>query len=408
MLFRKGYIIFTAFLFMVSIPAESVRADDWPQWRGPEHDGISRETGLIDSWPEGGPKELWRIPLGEGFSAASVVGSSAYTMYSEGDDEYVICLDTANGNMRWRVRSGDTFKDSLGDGPRATPTVHEGRVYSHGATGSVLCLDAETGDKLWGFNSLEKFDADNVGWGLSASPFIVGDKVILVVGGRAGNSLVALNKDSGQTIWTSLSDKAGYATPILIEVDGMKQLVVFTGAAVVGVSPTDGAELWRYPWKTTEDANVAQPISHGNRLFISSGFDSGAAMLELTVRDGKTNVSELWLSNRMKNFMSSSILIDGYLYGFSSTILTCMDFQTGEVKWIQRGFGRGSLLAADGKLIIYSERAKLVLAEISPESFRQLAAANVLSGKTWTVPTLANGRLYVRNDKELVCLKFTP
>ncbi|MHC4567493.1 MAG: outer membrane protein assembly factor BamB family protein, partial [Planctomycetota bacterium] len=269
-------------------------------------------------------------------------------------------------------------------------------------------LDAETGDKRWGLNSLETFDANNIGWGLSASPLVLGDKIIIVVGGQAGKSLVALRKDSGHTVWTSLDDKAGYATPILIEVDGTKQIVVFTATAVVGVRPADGAELWRYQWETNEDANVAQPISQGNRLFISSGFDSGAAMLELAVQDGRTTVSEIWRSRRMKNFMSSCILIDGYLYGFSSTILTCMEFQTGEVKWVQRGFGRGSLLAADGKLIIYSERAKLALAEISPESFNQLAVATVLSGKTWTVPTLSNGRLFVRNDKELVCLKFTP
>lgn len=242
-----GYIRFITCIVAMLLYTTSGQADDWPQWRGPNYDGISRETGLVDGWTEGGPQELWRI-----------------------------------------------------------------------------------------------------------------------------------------------------------------QIVVFTGVAVVGVRPKDGAELWRFPWRTNEDASVAQPIFYGNRLFISSGFDSGAAMLELTVRDGQTTVNELWKSRRMKNFMSSCILVDGHLYGFSSTMLTCMDFQTGEVKWIQRGFGRGSLLAADGKLIIYGERAKLVLAEISPESFKQLAAANVLSGKTWTVPTLSNGKLFVRNEEELVCLKFTP
>lgn len=398
----------TMFVAVLSVTALPCPAGDWPHWRGPNYDGISRETELINSWPESGPEELWRIPLGKGFSGVSVVGASAYTMYSDGGDEYVTCLDVANGEQRWRVRSGETFKDSLGDGPRATPTIHEGRVYSHGATGSILCLNAGTGDKVWGLNSLETFGANNVGWGLSASPFVLGERVIFVVGGQEGKSLVALNKDSGDTVWTSLDDKAGYATPILIEVDDMKQLVVFTAKAVVGISPEDGAELWRFPWETNEDANVAQPIFHGNRLFISSGFDSGASMLELTVQGGKTTVNELWRSRKMKNFMSSCILVDGYLYGFSATILTCMDFRTGDVKWTQRGFARGSLLAADGKLIIYGERAKLALAEASPESFKQLAVAPVLSGKTWTVPTLADGRLFVRNDKELVCLKFTP
>lgn len=403
----KTFSIRTILIFLV-IPAMYSPANDWPQWRGPRQDGISHEDGLLETWPEDGPQELWRITLGKGYSAVSVVDGRAYTMYCDNSNEYVVCLDIRDGKILWRVRSDKKYKNAFGDGPRATPTLYEGRVYTHGASGSILCLNAETGVEHWSLNSLEKFGAKNLEWGLSASPAILDDKVIIVAGGKESKSLVALDKEFGEVIWASLNDKAGYSTPILIEVNSMKQVAVFTGEAIVGVALEDGKELWRFPWKTNYDANIATPIYHNNRLFISSGYDSGAVLLGLTVQGDGTQVKVIWKSRYMKNQFSSSVLVDGFLYGFSNTIFTCMDFNTGEVKWIQRGFYKGSLLVADGKLIIYSERAKLVLAEISPDSFKQLAIAGILKGKTWTVPTLSNGRLYVRNQDELVCLKFTP
>ncbi len=381
---------------------------DWPQWRGPRQDGISKEAGLLTEWPEGGPPEVWRIKLGNGYSSLAVVGDRAYTAFGDEEGEYVVCIRATDGKIVWQVRSGGPYENSYGDGPRATPTVHEGRVYSIGAKGDLLCLDAGSGDKIWGLNVLAEFEGENLDYGLSASPVIVDEKLIVVVNGGEGESLAALDKNSGKTIWTSLDDKAGYSTPLIIEVDNKKRLALLTGVAVVVVAPDDGRELWRHPWETTLDANAAMPIFRNNRLFISSGYDTGCALFELFANDGRFEAKMLWENKKMKNLFSSSILVDGFLYGFHNTIFTCMDFETGEVKWSQRGFSKGSLLSADGKLIIYGERATLALAEISSEAYTEISSAKILDGRTWIVPTLSRGRLFVRSKEELVCLNLTP
>lgn len=381
---------------------------DWPQWRGPRHDGISRETGLLASWPEEGPPTLWRIPLGEGYSAVSVVDGKAYTMYSTEADEWVVCIDVADGSVVWKTRSDKALENEYGNGPRATPTIDAGRVYTHGATGSLLCLDANTGDKIWGFNTLEKFGAKPLEFGMSASPVVIGEMLVVVVGAPDGKSLVALNKTSGEVLWTSLNDLAGYSTPIHIDVDGTKQIVVLTGKFVVGVAAGDGRELWRHPWETTLDANVATPICHDGRLFISSGYGTGCALFHLSVTDGVAAAEELWDSKSMKNYFSTSVLHNGYLYGFNNTMLTCMEFDTGDVAWRQRGFNKGSVLMADGKLIILGERGTLALAKASAEDYEEISRVGIFEGKCWTVPTVAGGKLFLRNEEELVCLNLKP
>jgi outer membrane protein assembly factor BamB len=271
-----------------------------------------------------------------------------------------------------------------------------------------LCLEADTGKKLWGYNASEKFGAEPPEFGLSASPVVIDNMLVLVVGGKNGKSLVALDKSTGEVHWTSLSDKAGYSTPIRIEVDGVPQIIVLMGEALVSVSPKDGREFWRRPWKTTLDANVATPIVHGNRLFVSTGYGTGCGTFELSAKEGKPAIKELWKNKNMKNYFSTSVLLDGFLYGFDNTVLVCMDFQTGKVTWRERGFNRGSLLAADGKLIVYGERATLALAEARSDKYTELSKAAVLSGKTWTVPTLADGRLFVRNEESLACFDLRP
>jgi len=380
--------------------------EDWPQWRGPRGDGISRESGLLGSWPQGGPPELWRTPLGEGFSSVSVVGDRAFTMCGGPEGESVVCVAVADGKVLWKTRSGDLFESSYGNGPRATPTIDEGRVYTLGASGSLLCLDADRGAKIWGCNVFERFGGTNVEFGLSASPVVSGRMVIAVTGSGNGKSLLALDKTNGDVLWTALDDKAGYSTPIFIEVDGMPQIVVLMGEAVVGVSPSDGKELWRYPWTTTLDANVATPIFFKNRLYVSTGYGTGCGMLELSAKDGKAETKLLWANKDMKNYFSTCVLVEGHLYGFNNTMLACMDFETGEVSWKQRGFNRGSVLAADGKLLIYGERATLALAEISPREYKEISRAEVLSDRTWTVPTVSGGRLFLRNEKDLACLSL--
>lgn len=383
-------------------------ADDWPKWRGPQGDGISREKGLLARWPDKGPPELWRVPLGQGFSAVSVAGDRAYTMYGAPDGEFAVCLSVQDGKLLWRAPSGKLYENSYGNGPRATPCVDGDRVYTLGAGGALLCLEAQSGDKVWGFNVLDKFGGQNADFGLSASPAVFGNMLVAVTGAKGGKSLVALDKSNGEVLWTSLDDKAGYSTPILVEVGGVPQLIVLMGEALVSVSPKDGRELWRHPWKTELDANVATPIFHKDRLFISTGYGTGCGMFELTAPGAKPSAKLLWANKDMKNYFSTCVLVDGHLYGFNNTMLACMSFETGEVSWRQRGFNRGSVLVADGKLIVCGERGTLALAELSPKKYAEISKFQVSEDKTWTVPTVAGGRLFVRDEKELVCLGLKP
>jgi outer membrane protein assembly factor BamB len=386
-----------------------LRAADWPQWRGPQQDGVSSETGLLAKWPEGGPAELWRCPLGAGFSAVSVAGGRALTMYGTPAGEFVLAVDVASGKRLWKARCGDLFiNDSYGSGPRATPTIDQRRVYALGGSGNLVCLEAATGKTVWALDLVKKFGGKLPEYGFSASPAVFGKLLVVDVGAKKGRSLAAFDKATGELLWTSLDDKPGYATPIRVEIDGVPQIIVLMGEALVSVSPQDGREFWRRPWKTEQDANVATPIFHQGRLFVSTGFGTGCALLELSAPSGKPAATPLWAGKQMQNYWSTSVLVDGHLYGFHNKFLTCMDFKTGDVQWKQRGFNGGSLLAADGKLIIYGERATLALAAASPLKYQELARAQVLDGKTWTVPTLSSGRLFVRNEQEMVCLKVTP
>ena len=378
---------------------------DWPQWRGANQDGISQETGLAESWPEGGPKVLWRVPLAGGFSSVAVADGAAYTMTGSEEGEFVVAIDPEKGSVLWKTRIGDLFVDEeYGSGPRATPTIDEGRVYALGGTGALACLDAKSGELQWGFNVVEKFETENAEFGASASPVVVGEKLIVVAGKSDGKSLVCLNKVSGETIWTALNDKAGYATPLVTSVGDVALLAVFTAEGLVGVGLDDGKEFWRHPWTTTMDQQVATPIVDDGKVFISTRNSTGSALFQLSL-DGNTPKAELvWESRDMKNYLSTCVLIDGYLYGFNATRLTCMDVETGDAQWRESGFNKGSLIAVGDRLIILGERGKLALVEASPKEYREISSFELFDTLTWIVPTLSDGRLYVRNETELVCL----
>ena len=402
--FRKLAIPMTCAFFALLVPA--ALGDDWPQWRGPKQDGISRETGLLAQWPEKGPAELWRVPLGSGFSAVSVLGERAFTLFGSTAGEFAAAFSVADGKTLWKTRLSDLLKnDSYGDGPRATPAIDSGRVYALSGKGALRCLDAADGHVVWGCDLLEKFGGEPPLYGFAASPVVMGDMLVVVVGAGKGQSLVAFDKAKGNVLWTALDDKIGYSTPREVTIDGVSQIIVLMGEALVSVSPKDGKEYWRQGWKTEQDANVATPVISGNRLFISTGYSTGCALFELSAKEGRPAAEKVWANKEMKNYFSTSVLVDGYLYGFNNFRLTCLDFRTGRTRWNTSGFNRGSLIAADGKLIILGDAGKLALAEISPDSYKELAKFQFCDERTWTVPTLSGGRLFLRNEKELACLK---
>ena len=393
-------------LALVICAAGTAPAADWPQFRGPDLDGISRETGLLRSWPADGPTELWRAPLGEGYSGISVVGDRAYTLYVTGGREILGVFDTATGRELWNYPVGKTWKDMMGNGPRSTPTVADGVAYVLGAHGTLAAVETATGKEIWRQELSKTLGTRPPTWGISTSPLVEGDRLILDAGGRSGHSIVALDRATGTLLWHAESDKAGYAMPLPITIGESRQVVMFTGTQVVGVDPAGGKVLWKQPWKTSYDVNAATPVFiPPNRLFVASGYSTGGALFELQPTAAGTRVGRLWTSPRMRNQFSSSVYHDGHIYGFDNATLKCLDARTGEEKWaVREGFGHGSLTLADGHLYVLGDRGKLALVEATPDGYNEVSTVQALSGKCWTVPTLAGGRLYLRNEKELVAL----
>jgi len=383
------------------------RADDWPCWRGPHHDGISRETGLPTSWPAGGPRVLWRTDLTGGYSSVVVAGGRVFTQAKDGKEDLVLCVDARTGKKLWEHRYPCDYAryPSLDKrfltGPKATPAVDGNRVYATGNTGLLQCLDVRTGTTVWERDLLKLGQRSCPEYGYCNSPLVAGDLLFVHPGGQKGNSVAALNKKDGSVAWQALDDRIGWATPVLIQVGGRHQLVYFTGRGGVGVSPADGELLWRFDWKTAFDINAATPIYSEGCLFLSSDYGNGGVLLRLKP---KGDPEVVWKNRAMENHFSTSVLYQGHLYGFSTDRLRCVEFKTGKVKWDKVGLGKGSLLVADGHLIVLGEQGTLVLAEATPKGYAEKARCQVLDGTCWSVPALADGKLYVRNERQMLGL----
>jgi outer membrane protein assembly factor BamB len=381
---------------------------DWPQWRGPNRDGISKESGLLKIWPAEGPKVLWRAPSGEGYSAISVSNGRAYTMYGQGNDEVLVCLDAVTGKELWRVKVDAKFYNDQGNGPRSTPIVDGDLVYALSANGKLWAFNDKDGKEVWSHDLQREYGGRVPTWGVSTAPLVEGNLLIVDVGGRSGHSVMAFNKSNGNVVWKSETDLPGYSAPIAVTVNGVRQVLAFTGTALVSVSPADGKSFWRYGWDTRYDVNAATPVFiPPDKVFISSGYGKGGAVLQMQANNGRVQVQEVWKSAVIKNHFSSSVLIGNYLYGFDDAILVCINALNGEQQWQQRGYQKGSLIFADGHLIILGEQGRLGLVEATPTGYKEKASAQPLSGRCWSMPVLANGRLYIRNQTEMMCLEVT-
>ena len=376
----------------------SAGAADWPNWRGPNYNGISKETGWVAAWPQEGPKVLWRASVGTGFSSIAVSNGRVYAMGNINDRDILYCFEADTGKEIWRQSYPcPLFKKQHEGGPAATPTVHGDAVYTFSKNGDTIRFDVATGKVVWHRDITKELGVKHPTWYYAGSPFIVDDLVIL----NAGTSGIALNKADGSLRWKNGNGPPGYATAVPYTTESKKCVAIFGAKEIVGLVATTGKRLWRFPWKTPYDENIVDPIISGDTVFVSSGCGVGCALLK--IEDG--NVTKVWRNKNMRNHLNSSVLWQGYLYGFDENELKCLDFKTGHVRWSHKGLGKGSLMIADGKLIILGEKGKLVIAKASPGKFEELAAARVLTGKCWTVPVLANGRIYARNAKgQLVCV----
>ena len=379
----------------------------WPQWLGPDRNGISSETGLFGDEPSF--KESWRVQAGRGFSSLSVVGNRIYTMYIHSGEEFAVCLDARNGEVLWRTRTDDNLVERQGgDGPRATPTVDDGMVYVSSAHGKLHALDSQTGSQKWSHDLVREFGSKRPRWGFCPSPLVAGDLVLIEAGGKSGHSLIAFDKTSGDFAWATGSDKLGYSSPIAVTIDQTRQVVFFTGYGLVSVAPQRGQVLWKHPWKTSHDVNAATPVFiPPNRFFISSGYGTGGTVVEVSATDRGYSVQEIWRNKEMKNHFATSIYYRGHLYGFDGSILKCLDAESGKEKWKTRGYGKGTLIIADSHLVILGEKGNLGLATATPEGFVEKANTWVFRSKCWTAPALADGRLYLRDESEIVCINLT-
>jgi outer membrane protein assembly factor BamB len=393
--------------------AVSVRSDtlpgEWPQYRGPARDGRSTETGLLAVWPEGGPPEVWRISMGPAFSGISVVADRLYTMDSDAEHESLVRLDAATGDVVWRTAVGKMFEESFGNGPRSTPTVDGERVYVLGSLGDLTAVAAESGEVRWQVAFRDAFGAEVPRRGFSESILVTGDLVVVSPGAGSDRSIAALDKRTGEVRWTLRSDPGGYSSPIVVDFDDRRQIVMLSPTHALGLT-LEGSLLWEHEFAPTVGVKPAMPLwVRPDLLVFSASYDVGALALRLTSAGGSTTVQEIWQDRVMRNHFNSSVVVDGYIYGFDNATLRCIEAESGRSVWAKRGgLGKGSLLYADGHLIVLSETGRLLLIEATPDGFVEKSRSQVLQGRSWTAPPLANGRLYVRNLEEMVCLDLRP
>ncbi len=382
----------------------ALAGSDWPQFRGPDRDGHSPETGLL---PAPGPwQERFRVPLGSGYSSVSVVGDVAVTMFGSDGGEYLGAFSATSGEELWRVRLADLYRDGQGDGPRSTPTIADQTVFAFGAQGALVAVDLESGEPKWRHDLRNDYGARVPTWGFSSSPLLVDSTLLVEVGGRDA-AIVAFDRETGAEVWRTLDDAPGYAAPILIDMHGQRQAVFFTASRLVGIPAGGGAALWSVPWKTSYDVNAATPIFlPPDRILLASGYGVGGALVQVPPADTGEGVRTIWRSSSLKNQFSSSVVVGDAIYGFDNSMLVCLDLATGERLWRERGFGHGSLIAADGHLIILGERGTLAVASATPGAYQEIYRQEIFSGKSWTPPSLAQRTLFLRDENELVALEI--
>ena len=393
---------------LVARPTSKPMSAYWTEFRGPKRDGVYDEMDILTTWPAEGLPQLWKQPVGGGYASFVAAGGRAFTIEQRRNQEVVGAYDLETGRELWTNSWDADFRESMGgDGPRATPTWHEGRLYSLGALGELRCLDARTGKLLWNRNILSDAQVGNLQWGMSAAPLVVDDKVIVLPGGRPGKSVVAYSNDTGSLVWQGLDDKQAYTSPALVTLAGQRQILMVSAQRLAGLAPEDGKLLWDYPWVTSYDVNSAQPLVIGeNRVFISAGYGHGAAVVEVARSGDGFTAKLVWQNVNMKNKFNSSVYYQGHIYGLDEAILSCINAETGDRKWKGGRYGYGQLLLASGHLIVLTESGEVVLVKATPESHVEISRFSAIEGKTWNNPALANGRLLVRNTTEMACFRI--
>jgi outer membrane protein assembly factor BamB len=401
--------ILACLLICAAMQASSL---EWPQFAGPHRNFTSDAKGLANAWPPEGPKKLWTRDLGEGYSEVAVDGPTLYTMYRRGTDEVTMAAATATGKTIWEYTESAPFGSGMamenGAGPHATPLVTADAVYTVGILAHLVCLDKKTGKPRWSHDLWREFNGTPMDRGYSGSPIAWKNTIIMKVGGD-GHALIAFNQKDGKIVWQKQNFANSPSSPVLIQVDGQDQLVAVMADQIIGLNPDTGDLLWTHPHATKWGLNVAMPLwTADNILYVSSAYDGGAVAVQLRAVNGKTQVTELWKTNRMRVHIGNLMRIGDTLYGssgdFGPSPLTALDAKTGKVLWQDRTFPKATFLYADGKLIVVDEDGNLSLATVSPAGLKVLSRVALLHSNAWTAPSLAGATLYVRDRHSLMAL----
>jgi len=384
-------------------PASTRGTPYWTDFRGPRRDGEYTARPIRTDWSADGLTPVWKQPVGGGYASFVAAGGRAFTIEQRGPQEVVAAYDVRTGRELWTHAWTAAFRERMGgDGPRATPTWHDGVVYALGGTGELRALDEATGRERWRVSILDDAGAENLQWGMAASPLVVGDAVIVLPGGSNGRSVVAYDRASGRRRWSALDDQASYSSPMLVTLAGVEQILVFTASRLAGLTTDGGQVLWDVPWRTQYGVNASQPLLiGGDRVFISTGYGTGAALVQIAREGDRFTATELWRTNRMKNQFTSSVVHDGFIYGLDESILACLDAATGELRWKGGRYGYGQVMLASGHLIVLTETGELALVRATPERHVELARFPAIEGKTWNHPAIADGILLIRNINEM-------
>ena len=380
------------------------------QFFGSHRDGMVVGAKLSRDWNTTPPKQLWRQPIGAGWSAFAVVGGRAYTQEQRGEDEAVTCYDAITGRLIWiHTDKARFFQWQGGEGPRATPTVFAGKVFTNGGTGILNCLDSATGQIVWSRDVLKENHLENLTWGVSASPLVFDDKVVVTGGGAAGPTLLAYNNATGAPMWSAGTDKASYASPILTTLAGRRVVLSVNAGSLTAHDPASGEVLLDYPWAPEAKwPKAAQPVVlEGDRVFLSAGYGAGCVLLQVKAdAAGKLAGAQLWKSMRMKTQFNSVGARDGCLFGLDDGMLACLDVATGNRRWKTGRFGSGQTLLVNDMILVQSEPGAFFLGGVKPDGYEELGQIPALSSKTWNYPTLAGRYLLLRNDQEAVCYEL--
>lgn len=403
---RPSHWLTTALLLCPLI----LQATDWPSWRGPDRNGITPETSWSHDWPAEGPKTLWKAEVGVGFSSVVVADGRVFTLGHREGSDVVSSLSADTGKTLWTYSYPQPLGNKMYEGgPNSTPLVVGNQVFTASKTGEIYAFDTASGTVKWHTSLKKEVGAPLSDWGVSGAPVLFNDQTLLINYGPHG---VALAPATGKVLWNSGKKKdMSFAAPVLLNLDGQPAALFFMSEALIAVNPTSGATLWSSSFGQGYRTHCSDPIVQGNQVFISSG-DDGGELLNVSSKGAR----RVWKNKNLSTFTGTAVLIDGYLYGHETAAyknadqeLRCVDLQTGTVRWGEKGFGQGSLIASGDRLIVLSDKGEVTVVRATPEKFIPLARTHPIGGKCWTSPVLANQRLYLRNAKgDLICLDLSP